>query len=317
LNSTDSALKTALITGGSGFCARHLAKRLSVEGGTQVIGADWAEPADEGWVLDDFARVDIGEFTQVADLLRRVRPDFIFHLAGIQRGESNDIYRTNVMGAVHLLEAVRQECPSARVLLAGSAAEYGFVGKEGLPVTEGTPCRPLGPYGMSKYAATLAGISWSRQYRMKVVIARPFNIIGAGVPPSLVVGALVTRVREALTRRRDPVVKVGNLDSARDFVAVEDAVDAYVRMSEGDHWGEIFNICSGQPTPIRKVVETLLSFAPRPVRFEVDPALFQPGEVSVMYGSYAKARAAFGFEPATLLRDALRECWIASIAGCS
>lgn len=302
-------MKTALVTGGSGFCARHLARRLSGEGGIRVIGADRAEPEHQGSVLDDFARVDLGEFHQVSDLLRRARPDFIFHLAGIQRGEPQDIYSANVMGTVHLLEAVRQGCPSARVLLTGSAAEYGVVRKEELPVTEDTPCRPMGSYGMSKYAATLAGIGWSRRHGMKVVIARPFNIIGAGIPPSLVVGALVTRAREALARSGEPVVKVGNIDSVRDFVSVEDAVNAYVRMLEGEFWGEIFNICSGEPAPVREVVETLLSFAPRPIRFEVDPALFQPGEVGVIYGSHAKARAAFGFAPAVSLRDALRFCW--------
>ena len=122
-------MRTALITGASGFCARHLAKRLSSEEGTLIIGADWVPPADGESVFDDFARLDLSEFTQVFELLRRVRPNLVFHLAGIQQGEAKDIYRTNVMGAVHLLEAVRQVCHSARVLLVGSAAEYGFVGK--------------------------------------------------------------------------------------------------------------------------------------------------------------------------------------------
>ena len=163
------------------------------------------------------------------DLLRRVRPDLVFHLAGIQQGEAKDIYRTNVMGAVHLLEAVRQECHSSRVLLVGSAAEYGLVGKNELPVTESTPCKPQGPYGLSKYASTLAGLDWSRQFGMKVVIARPFNIIGAGISPNLFAGALLARAREALATQGDPMVKVGNMESQRDFIAVEDVVEAYMR----------------------------------------------------------------------------------------
>ena len=274
-------------------------------------------PGEGGRLLDGFVQIDLGEFAQVVDLLRRVRPDLVFHLAGIHHGEAKDIYRTNVMGAVHLLEAVRLESHSARVLFVGSAAEYGLVGKEELPITEDIPCRPQGPYGLSKYASTLAGLNWCRQYGMKIVIARPFNIIGAGMPQSLVVGAILARARKALAQGGNPVVKVGNLDSERDFVAVDDTVDAYVRMLEGNRWGEVFNICSGRPYAVRDVVEMLLSFAPRRVQFEVDPTLLRSHEGKVIYGSYGKAKEAFGFVPATPLHDALRLCWSDSVPGIS
>jgi len=302
-------LKTALITGASGFCARYLANRLSGEGGTLVIGADLAPPPDDGCVLDDFARLELGDFGQVVDLLRRLRPDLVFHLAGIQHGEAKDIYMTNAMGSVHLLEAVRQECHSARVLLVGSAAEYGPVEKKDLPVTESTPCSPHGPYGLSKYASTLAGLNWSRQFGMKVVIARPFNIIGAGISPNLFVGALLARAREALSTSGDPVVKVGNLESQRDFIAVEDVVEAYTLMLEGDYWGEIINICSGRPLKIISLADMLLAHSSRPIRLEVDPGLVRGDEVNVMYGNGGKARRLFGFQPRVSVEESLSRIW--------
>ena len=208
-----------------------------------------------------------------------------------------------------LLEAVRQECPLVRVLLVGSAAEYGFVGKEGFPVTESTPCRPLGPYGMSKYAATLAGINWFRQFGMKVVIARPSNIIGAGLSPNLFAGALLARAKEALATQGDPVVKVGNLESQRDFIAVEDVVEAYMLMLEGDYWGEVFNICSGRPLKISTLAEMLLAHSSRPIRLEVDLALVRGDEVNVVYGDGEKARRLLGFQPQISIEESTSRIW--------
>ena len=208
------------------------------------------------------------------------------------------------MGTVHLLEAVRQECHSTRVLLVGSAAEYGFVGKDELPVIENTPCRPHGPYGLSKYASTLTGLDWSRQFGIKVVIARPFNIIGAGISPNLFAGALMARAREALARPGDPVVKVGNLDSQRDFIAVEDAVEAYMLMLEGDYWGEVFNICSGRPLKVRSLAEMLLAHSSRPIRLEVDLALVRGDEVNVVYGNGKRPEDSSDFSLALVLKRA-------------
>ncbi len=279
------------------------------------MGADVADPSEAGSILDGFLPLDLCDAPGVSNALERLRPDVVFHLAGVQSGEPPAIYRTNVLGTAHLLETARVTCRRARVLAVGSAAEYGPVERKDLPVKEETPCSPRGPYGVSKHASTLIGLDYARRLGMRVVVARPFNVVGAGIPPSLVVGALAARARKALAAEGDPVIQVGNLESIRDFIAVEDVVDAYVKMAAGEHWGEVFNVCSGEPHTVLEVAEALLSFAPRPVRLEVNPALVRDGEVSASYGSYEKARAAFGFTPATRLKDALRVCWAASETG--
>jgi nucleoside-diphosphate-sugar epimerase len=144
---------------------------------------------------------------------------------------------------------------------------------------------------------------------MCVTIARPFNIVGAGLPKSLLVGAVLERVRDVLAREGEPVVAIGNLDTKRDFIAVEDAVDAYVRMLQADYRGEIFNICSGELRSVRSVVEQLLSFSPRPIRFRIEPALLRPTDVPVMYGNSSKACRMLGFRPTISLDAALRAAW--------
>lgn len=305
---------TALITG-SGFCAKHLARRLYAEGDIRVVGASFRKEPPVDVYFDEYFQMDVRDPCQVATVVRRSEPELVFHLAGLTNGSVEDVYRTNVLGSVHLLESVHIYAPQARILLIGSAAEYGLVDRASLPVTENHLCRPVGPYGVSKHAMTLAGLDYARRFGMKVVVARPFNIVGAGVPSSLLVGAVLRRAKHAMQAGADRVVKVGNLDTERDFVAVNDAVEAYVRMVRGDFWGEVFNICSGQPRSVSAVVSLLLSHSDRPIRYEVDHSLVRPSDIKIVFGDWEKANRAFGFRPATSLEESIRAAWAYEMEG--
>jgi len=299
----------ALITGVNGFCARHLTHRLIEEGGIRVIGLDVQTKSPIETSLDDYLQVDILNLDRLSTVIRKTQPDFVFHLAGLVNGTSANVYQTNFMGAVYLLESIHRHKSDANVLLVGSAAEYGFVDKSDLPVTEDRQCRPVGSYGISKYAATLAAHDYFQSLKMKIVVGRPFNIIGAGVPQGLVVGDLLSRAKEVLQTQANPIVRVGNLDSKRDFVAVDDVAEAYLQMIRGDFWGEVFNICSGNAYSIRKIVEMLLSNSERQISLEVDPNLVRSSEVNIVYGSNEKAQRLFGFDPNTDLDNALKSAW--------
>jgi GDP-4-dehydro-6-deoxy-D-mannose reductase len=302
-------MRNVLITGASGFCAQHLARRLAQQGDVRLVGLDVRSGPPCDVPLDTYLVTDISKAAELREVVTRTRPDMVFHLAALARGPATDLYRVNLLGGVHVLEAVREAVPQARVLLVGSAAEYGEVAEARMPITEEHPCRPIGPYGLSKYALTQAALDYVQAFGMNVAIVRPFNIVGAGIPPSLVVGAILERIQQATADGGDRTVTVGNLDTQRDFVAVEDAVDGYVRLMESDCWGEVFNICSGQPRSIRSIVEELISLAPCPIRLLVDPALVRPDDVPTVYGSWEKAKQAFGFRPSTNLSDALRAAW--------
>lgn len=301
-------MTTALVTGAGGFSGAHLASRLKRDA-IRVIGLDVQENRPAWASEEEYHRVDVGDFETLSRTIRAVRPDYIFHLAGIGDGPFQSLYATNALGTIHLLEAVHATGIDARILLVGSAAEYGRVGRAELPVTEETPCRPVTPYGLSKHFATLAGQSYLRRYGMKVVTARVFNLVGAGIPESLVVGALLARVKSALQGSAPPVVTVGNLDSRRDFVSIADAVDAYVRMVQGSFWGEVFNICAGRAWSIGEVAAMLLANSTRRIELVVDPALVRGAEVDVIYGSNDKAKRLLGFEVRTSLEDAIESAW--------
>jgi len=301
-------VKTALITGAGGFFAAHLTQVLAKGEGCRVVGLDLSPSAPVGARLDDYVAADLANAAQTEQAVRQIQPDLVFHLAGRIQGNADDLYRANLMAGICLLEALRLHRPDARVIVTGSAAEYGPV-PANAPVSEDHPCNPSGPYALSKYALTLASLDAAHRDGMKVVVARPFNLVGPGVPPSVVVGAVLGRLKAALASPGDAVVAVGNLDSQRDFIAVEDAAQAYVTLIQGEPWGEVFNICSGVPMAIRSVVETLLSFSPRQIRLVSDPALARSSEAAVVYGSWEKAGSVFGFRPTTPLNKALSAAW--------
>ena len=304
----------ALITGVGGFCGPHLVARLRRVPDLQVFGLDRMDEKPSRFDLDRYWPCDITSAAAVCEAIKDSKPDWIFHLAAVSGAGASaaSIHQVNLVGTVHLLEAVRREAPGCRLLLVGSFAEYGALDASLLPATEETPCRPIGPYGISKLAATLTGLDYSRRLGLRVVVARSANIIGPGVPPSLVVGAMMARAKGALNSSH-PVIKVGDFDSQRDFIGISDVVDAYVRLVEADHFGEVFNICSGRAYSIRHVAEALLANAPRPVALEFDADLVPASPVRCVYGSYRKAERLIGFRPTTSLDENLRSAWIAEM----
>lgn len=303
-------MRRILITGAGGFCACHLVSRLRKTESVFICGTDLGKEKPVNVQLDSYRQMDITDAEQVMELVQQFRPDWIFHLAGLVGNDNAaDIYRVNFSGTINLLDAYCRFAPDASLLLVGSAAEYGPVAADLQPVTEEQACNPIGTYGISKYAATMAGLDFANRYNKKIVIARPFNIIGAGISSNLVLGAVLKRIRQALANPGDPVVKIGNVASARDFIAVEDVVEAYVQLIQGAYWGEIFNICSGLPQTIQEMLGKLVRNSPRPITFETDPELYRATDPPSFYGSNEKARRAFCFNPQVSIDTALISAW--------
>lgn len=318
----------ALITGAAGFMGRHLARHLRESLGAQVVGVGRRSlpadslpadslpadslPADslpaDSQPLGEYVALDLLDPAPIAQLLRRVRPDYVFHLAGV-RGPAADTYRGNFLGGIHLLEAVRHEAPAARVVVVGSAAEYGRAATSDMPLREESPCCPGDAYGASKLALTIAAQTYAREHGLRIVVARPFNVLGAGISESLVVGAILQRVRTAVRDPEQTAIPVGNLETERDFIAVEDVVEGLVKLARGEAWGEVFNLCSGQSVCVKQVAERILACAPRTLRLEADARLFRPADVPIAYGSYAKARRTVGFCPRIAWEESIRRAW--------
>jgi GDP-4-dehydro-6-deoxy-D-mannose reductase len=300
------AVRTALVTGAAGFSGRHLAARLRRGGSLRITGTARG-PVPVGPDLDEVRLLDLTDATAVDRLVAEVRPDLVFHLAGRNAGAPAELHRANGAASALLLEAVLRHAPAARVLITGSAAEYGPPEDGARAITETHPCRPVSAYGESKLAATGAALDAAAR-GLHVTVARPFNIVGRGMPATLVIGAVLERARAALAAGRAAVM-VGRLDTARDFVAVEDVVEAYARLVDADAAGQVVNICSGVARSIGSVLDALLAHAPRRLQLVEDPDLVRGGDVPVVFGSYERARQLIGFEPWTPLEVSLGRVW--------
>ena len=297
--------KRVLITGAAGFFGRNMCTYLaSLTEPPTIIGTDVVPCNTDGWGC--FYKMDLSSADEVGALIERCRPDYLIHLAGtFGTDEAQDIYRVNVLSITALLEAVRKHTPNVVMVVAGSAAEYGRVESHQLPVNEQTPCQPVLPYGLSKLLATQVALYYHRVHHICVMIARPFQLLGKGVTSRLAPGAFTQQLKQAIVQG-SRVIRVGNLDSSRDFLDINDAVNAVWLLCRKPSPGQIFNLCSGQPTRMADLLATMIKQCGVDVGIETDPARLRgDSEVSKIYGSFAKMEAHCGWKPEVPLTESV------------
>jgi GDP-4-dehydro-6-deoxy-D-mannose reductase len=279
------------VTGGAGFAGSHLVALLP----------ESAAPTR--------SELDLLDSSAVTAFVRDLQPRAVVHLAaqasvGRSWQDPGETLRTNLDMTLNLLDAVRREAPGASVLLVGSGEIYGA--PERLPVDEDAPLRPQNPYAVSKAASDLLGGQYADAHGMRVVRTRPFNHAGPGQSEEYVVGTLTRQVAEAeLAGRDEAVLKVGNLDAARDFTDVRDVVRAYaaaIGLPAG-----AYNVCSGRSVSVRDLVELLGRVASLEVRAEVDPKRVRGRDVPEIRGSAKRLQDATDWRPEIPLERTLAD----------
>jgi GDP-4-dehydro-6-deoxy-D-mannose reductase len=296
-----------MVTGAGGFVGRRLVPRLRAEGHAVA-------PSDR--------ELDVSDAARVRSAMADAKPDAIVHLAALSfvpdsLADPRAAFRVNFLGARAVLEAMAREAPGARLLLVGTSQVYGSAKPGEPPFDEETPLRPASPYAWAKAAADLLGGVHARR-GLDVLRLRPFNHTGPGRPDHFVESSLARQLAEIEVGRRPPVLRVGNLDAVRDFLHVDDVVDAYVRLLAGGAPPGVYNVASGEGTSIRQLLAALLSASPAGERVEVqvDPALWRPTEASV--GSARRLARATGWAPrvaASELFPALLAHWREVVGG--
>lgn len=291
------------ITGASGFCGTHLIRRL-VREGAEIITHGPEKAAAGQWY-----NTPVEDLDDLTEILGYVQPNYVIHMAGIAQTEDYPLfYKVNTLYGANLLRALELSgLVNVPVLLIGTSAEYGMVSQADLPIKEDLPAQPYNHYGISKLAQTSLGLNLAAQGR-SIIIARPFNIIGPGMGEHLVVQSFARQIAEMQKGIRTPVIRVGNLNSTRDFIDVHDVVEAYwrlIRMPQA--YGEIINVCSGKPVAIHEILEKLIGLSGMQIKVEVDPARVKQLDVPQHYGSNEKLVKRYGIQPAIDLSETLQE----------
>lgn len=294
---------SVLITGVSGFVGTHLAQYF-LEQGESVTGFDRAFPGNQDI---RFYEGDIGNLAEVRNALQDFKPRIVFHLAGILKASRPETFhQVNALGTKTLLDAIKDSGLRPVVLLASSSAVYGR-GYGGRPITERFKPRPETPYAVSKLEAEHLARAYFKADGIPVIIARAFNLIGPGQPPTLACSAFARQVALAERSGAAGTIETGNLSARRDYTDVRDVVRAYALLARFGRPGSVYNICSGRAVSTRECLDTLVQMARVPLRTEIDPDRYQASDIPLQVGSAERLRRLTGWQPQVSLQQSLAD----------
>jgi CDP-glucose 4,6-dehydratase len=300
---------TALVTGAQGFIGCWLAERLLEEGAQVVVPARSVEPRSRFRIEGieercDVVRADVLDHEALVRTLADHRVELVFHLAaqpivGVANRSPHSTWETNIRGTYMLLDACRVAAesgsPMPRIVVASSDHAYGD--HQQLPYREDFPFRALFPYDVSKACADMLARSYATVYEMPVAVTRMANTFGGG---DLNWSRIVPDSARALVAGRRPVIRSDGTPE-RDYLYVEDAVDAYLAVASSledpNHRGRAWNVGLGTPVSVLELVRTLIAVSGRNVEPDVRGPAVPPGEIDRLYPDSTAIREQLGWFP--------------------
>lgn len=289
--------KRLFVTGLGGFVGRHIASRLNAP--------------DSAWKLMPVAaRYDLTDSKTLEGLWPEL-PDAVIHLAGqtFVPEAFRDPARTlqiNLLGTLNLLQALKARGFTGTFLYVSSGEVYGQVRDDGFPITEHQAPAPCNPYAVSKLSAELLSLQWGISEGWPVVVARPFNHIGAGQKEHFVISSVARQICRIQQNLQAPQLAVGDIDVTRDFLDVDDVVSAYLALLEKGASGRIYNICSGREQSVRSLIEQLADIAQVEIQLTQDPSRLRAVSQRRVCGSHARLHQITGWEPRISTHQSLR-----------
>ncbi|MEO8075602.1 MAG: NAD(P)-dependent oxidoreductase [Acidobacteriota bacterium] len=304
----------ALVTGGAGFVGRRLVEALVVRG-WQVWAVDdfsTGRPADLAAIGDGTAchvvEADVAAAPSVAAAVAAAQPSVVFHLAAIHfipQCERDPLrtLQTNVIGTQAVLNAVQSQ-PGCRMVFASTGDVYTPSIE---PHHEGSALGPPSLYGLSKATGERL-VERAGDQGVDYRIARLFNIFGPGDRVPHVLPDIVNRLS------RGGVLALGRLDAVRDYVYVDDVVQALIALSGHDGPDRIFNIGTGEGRSVQDLVAGVEAACGFPLSIRTDPAKVRPVERPVLVSDSSLARAALGWVPRMAFQDGITRVVAAALA---
>lgn len=291
--------KKVLVTGGCGFLGSHLVKRLLQEK-AQVSVIDLKEGDHEEVT---YYKVPLNAVNQLRDIIADVAPEVIFHLAADlnRRRDFNlapELLDTNLRGTVHLLNALKS-ISYERFVFVSTSEVYGGNHLKA-PFKETDPVHPASPYSLSKYAAEVALRTYSEMEQKPFTILRLFNFFGPGLADHFFMSQLISALRRAA-----PFDMTGG-EQKRDFLFVDDVIEALIAALGAPAKNDLFNVCSGQGHELKTMALTLRELLQSSSVINFGALPYRPNEIWNMVGDRQKIKAVLNWEPKYSLREGLQ-----------
>jgi GDP-4-dehydro-6-deoxy-D-mannose reductase len=310
----DSSKLRILVTGGNGFVGRKLvAKLASLPDQPEIIVGAFnkitsAQPAHVRNV-----KLDVTHLEQIRSVIRAEEPSHVVHLAAVSgtiiaQRNVELAWKVNAEGAFNVALAVFEGGARTRLLHCSTAEVYGKSFQKSEPVDETAPVEPINVYGASKAASDLM-IGELCNLGLRAVRLRPFNHTGAGQTTDFVVPAFATQIARIERGLQEPIIRVGDLTTRRDFMDVDDVVSAYVaviRRFDKLPPRCVLNLASGRAIAIKAILDMLLSYSNVNIEIRLDPARVRTNDTPVAVGNAQLACRLLGWAPGADFRDTLR-----------
>lgn len=302
-----------LVTGAAGFVASHLGEACAKRGDLELVGLQRPTSVTRVLPLGFVAGVeaDLLDLEGLKSAVEAAKADAIIHLAG--QSSVHESYRkpggtllANVLGTQHLLFAAEQ-ARVGRVLVVGSADEYGDVPPQEGRLREDRPLAPRSPYAVSRVAQGALCAEFARRGTVEIVRTRTFPHTGRRRGAVFAESSFARQIAEIELEKAAPVIHVGNLDAVRDFSDVREVIHAYLLLLEHGESGAVYNVCSGKGVAMRDILAALIASSNAKVEIQVDASRLRPADLPVLIGDPSRLHAATGFAPSGDLSTALAD----------
>ncbi len=295
-------MKKIMLLGINGFSGQHFQQYVrenSLLNIFEFIGVDKVIHPKGSFKCNE---IDLLNPSSLSSLITKESPDYIVNLVGTFQNTDFDTFLAINAGITQkLLDLIaKNNIPIKKILLVGSAAEYGIPLK--LPIQEDAQLRPVNWYGLCKMVQTEYANYYFQNYKIPIIIARTFNIIGKGISPALSIGGFIERIMKA---KNKDTIEVGNIDTKRDFLDIKDVVDAYWKLLIEGKSGEAYNVCRGESTYIKDILTHLIKQSHKSLEVKLNKALMKTTDVPDIYGDNSKLRKDTKWEPKVGVFDSL------------
>jgi len=298
--------KSIMVLGANGFLGKNFIKFVSENHLFSVV----YKVDNKGLSKkkkENFFKCDIIERKELKKLLKQTRPDYIFHFAGLTNSsEWKEFYEANVETTCSLFDSVQSIYNyKPRIIIAGSAAEYGQVMSDSLPIKEDSMLNPNSKYGVSMVWRYYAA-KFFYNCGLEVISCRIFNILGPGLPENLSIASFVKQIVDIERGKTKPFISTGNLTTKRDFLDVSDIVNAVLLSGLKGKSGESYNICSGKSEYIKKILFFCIKHSKvKNLKIRINKIKIRKFDIADIYGSNVKITRNLGWKQKVSLEESI------------